>query len=195
MVTLVVCTFLVRLMQPLGSNVLNFQLGFFPQYIAAFIVGVAAGRGGWMDALATSRRAKVAGWLGAVGGPLLLAAVAGFGGPPPESGPNPYEGGWNVRAFAYATWEQTAGLALGLGMVAWFRQRGGSEGKLARWLSERAFAVYLVHAPILVALTPLIRPVAIHPFAGAALLTLMGLVVSFAAADLAKRLPGLRRIL
>ena len=42
--------------------------------------------------------------------------------------------------------------------------------KIVAGLSERAFAVYVLHAPVLVALTPVLRPAAINPFAGAALL-------------------------
>ena len=191
----VLSTFLVRLAQPIGTNILNFQLCFFPQYIAAFAVGVAAGKHGWLEALATSRQARLAGWLGAIGGPLVLATVAVVGGPMPESGVNPYAGGWNVRAFALASWEQFAGLGLALGLLAWFHRRCDFAGPVARWLSDRSFAVYLLHAPVLVALTPWLRPAAIHPFLGAALLTATGLMVSFAIADLAKRMPGLRRIL
>jgi hypothetical protein len=192
---LALSTFLVRLSQPIGKDVLNFQLCFFPQYILAFAVGVAAGRHGWLKPLMNSKEARAAGWLGAIGGPLLLAAVAVVGGPPPESGVNPYAGGWNARALALATWEQFTGLCLALGLLAWFYRRCNSTGRAASWLSERAFAVYVFHAPVLVALTPLIRPAVIHPFVGVALLTGTGLIGSFAIADLARRLPGLRQIL
>ncbi len=192
---LVLSTFLVRLVQPIGTNVLNFQFCFFPQYIAAFFGGVAAGRHGWLDALASSRRARVAGWLGCLGGPLLLAVVAVTGGPPPEHSPDPYAGGWNVRAFAAAAWEQFAGLGIALGLLAWFHKRGNSTSRVATWLSNRAFAVYLLHAPILVALTPWLRPAVGNPFVGTGLLTVTGLLASFAVADLARRLPGLRKIL
>ncbi len=192
---LVASTFLVRTVQPLGTDVLNFQLCFFPQYIAAFIVGVAAGKHDWLEALATSRPARIAGWLGVIGGPVVLAAVVAVGGPPPENGPNPYIGGWNARAFALATWEQFAGLGIALGMLAWFHRRWNTAGRVATWLSERAFAVYLLHAPVLVALTPILRPAVINPFFGVVLLTLAGLVGSFAVADAAKRVPGVRSML
>jgi glucans biosynthesis protein C len=192
---LAVSTFLVRLVQPIGTNVLNFQLCFFPQYIAAFAVGVAAGKHGWLDELATSSRARIAGWLGCLGGPLVLAIIAVVGGAPPENGPDPYAGGWNGRAFALTAWEQFAGLGIALGSMAWFHRRCNSAGRMATWLSERAFAVYLLHAPVLVALTPLLRPAAVHPFVGAGLLTVTGLFASFAIADVVRRLPGLRRIL
>ena len=194
-VLLVVTTFLVRLVQPIGTNVLNFQLCFFPQYIAAFLAGVAAGKHGWIEELATSRQARIAGWLGVIGGPLLLALVAWLGGPPPEDGPSRYDGGWNPQAFGLALWEQLAGLGLALGLLAVFHRRFNSSGRFATWLSERAFAVYVLHAPVLVALTLLLRPVAADPFTRTALLTATGLLVSFAVADVAKRVPGLREIL
>jgi len=192
---LVLSTFLIRLWQPLGTSVVNFQLGCFPQYIAAFAVGVIAGKHGWLAVLAKSRRARIAGWLGGVGGPMFLAGVAGLFGPPPEGGANPYAGGWNMTAFAFAAWEQFAGLGIALGFLAWFHRCGNATGQVATWLSDRAFAVYLLHAPVLVALTPLLRPLVVNPFEGAALLTVTGLVASFVFADAARRLPGLQRIL
>lgn len=188
-------TFGVRLVQPIGTDILNFQLCFFPQYIAAFVVGVTAGRNNWLEALANSRRARVAGWLGVAAGPALLVLLLAVGGPPPESGPYRYEGGANWRAFGLALWEQLAGLGLGLGMLALFAGRIPWAGRVARWLSDRSFGVYVLHAPVLVALTPLLRPLDAGPFAKTLLLTLLGLSASFAAAEIAHRLPGLRRVL
>jgi len=188
-------TFLVRIVQPFGTSVLNFQLCFFTQYIAAFAVGVAAGKRGWLEALATSRRARVAGWLGLIGGPVMLATIVGWGGPPPEQGTNPYVGGWNPRAFAFAVWGEFTGLGLALGLLAWFHRRWNATGRIGTWLSERSFAVYMLHAPVLVMLTPLLRPVAVNPFLGVVVLTTAGLAASYLIADVAKRLPALRRIL
>lgn len=193
---LVVATFLIRTVQPIGTNVSNFQLCFFPQYVAVFIAGLAAARHGWLLALARSALAARAGWLGLVGGPLLLALVAVFGGPP---GPNPsvYDGGWHPQALGLATWEQLSGVGLGLGMLAWFSRRFDRDTPRLRWLSDRSFAVYVLHAPVLVGLTMLFRPFenAAGPFAMAALVTLTGLIASYALADLARRVPGLRAIL
>lgn len=45
-----IVTFIARLWFPIGwvFGPLNFQLGFFPQYIALFVVGVMAYRGNWL---------------------------------------------------------------------------------------------------------------------------------------------------
>lgn len=192
---LVMTTFAMRLFQPIGTNVLNFQLCFFPQYIALFVAGLAAGRHQWLDDLAAARRARIAGWFGLIGGPILLATVLTLGGPLPERGLNPYAGGWHGQAFGLAMWEQLAGLGLSLGMLALFRARLNGDSAIARWLSERSFGVYVLHAPILVALTPLLRPLHANPFVNVSLLTALGLAASYAAADIARRIPGLRAIL
>ena len=64
-----------------------------------------------------------------------------------------------------------------------------------RWLADRSFAVYVLHAPILVALAMLFRALPQNMYGLVALLTFTGLVASYLLADLARRLPGLRAIL
>ncbi len=194
---LALATFLVRTVQPIGTNVLNFQLCFFPQYIAAFLAGLAAARGGWLVPLARTARASRAGWLGLIGGPILLAVVLMLGGPLPSGGAISYFGGWNPQAFGLAAWEQLTGVALGLGCLTLFARLLNVDHPVLRWLSDRSFAMYVLHAPVLVALTMLFRPLetAHGPFMLAALLTITGLLASYALADIAKRIPGLRSIL
>jgi peptidoglycan/LPS O-acetylase OafA/YrhL len=198
---LALATALTRTVFPIGTSVLNFQLGYFPQYVAAFAVGTLAGKGVWLNELAASRRAQWAGWGALIFGPLFLGVLLFLGGGPTE-GPNPgehgpilYFGGWSFQAFGAAAWEQFTGVGLALGMMAAFKRSFWRETTLSRWMADRSFAVYLVHAPILVALTLLLEMLLISPFAHVALLTVSGLILSFAAADIANRLPGLRLIL
>jgi len=188
-------TFLVRLVQPLGTDILNFQLCFFTQYIAAFVAGVCAGRQGWLTSLATSRHAKLAGYGAIIAGPLLLALIALIGGPVPETGPNPYGGGWSLRAFAFAAWEQTIGPCIALGLLALFSRRFNASTPFTTWLSKRSFGVYVFHAPVLVSLTPWVTAITVEPVVRMLLLTGAGLVASYVAAEIAGRLPGLRAIL
>ena len=200
-VAMALATAVTRVIFPIGTSFYNFQLCYFPQYIAAFTVGLAAGRGDWVQELVASRRARIAGWLGLIGGPvafLLLVFLGGApaeGGMPGEHGAILYFGGWNPQAFGAAVWEQFAGLGLALGMMAWFQRSFNREGSAARWLSNRSFAVYVLHPPILVGLTLLFRSVQISPFLHVALLTITGLIASFAVADIVKRIPGLKKIL
>ena len=187
-------TFAIRIVQPIGTSVMNFQLGFFPQYIAAFAVGLATARHGWLADLATSTTARRAGWLALTGGPLLLACVIIAGGPISD-GHIPYFGGWTPQSLGYAFWEQLTGLGLALGVLSWFSRRLDRTSPLLMWLGDRAFAVYVLHAPVLIALTMALRSAGLNPFALAAVLTVTTLIATYAIADLSRRLPGLRSIL
>ncbi len=186
-------TFAVRIVQPIGTNVLNLQFCFFVQYIAWFAAGLHAARHGWLLPLAASSRARTAGWLALVGGPLALLALlaTGMRNAPKEA----FFGGWHGPAFGLAVWEQLTGLGLALGALALFSRRLNADTPVGRWLGDRAFAVYVLHAPVLVALAMLFRKLPYHLYGLMALLTLIGLAISYVFADLARRIPGLRAIL
>ncbi len=193
-VGLVTATFVARLIFPVGTDFMNFQLCFFAQYIAGFGAGVLAARHGWLSSLADSPLAKWAGIAGLVGGPILLSTLIYFGGPP---GPKimPYAGGWHWQAFGLAFWEQTTGPALGLGLLYLFSRLAAFRNHTTHWLATHAFAVYVLHTPILVALALGLQPWHLTPWAGTLWLTGSGLIVSYAMAAVALKVPGLREIL
>ena len=112
----------------------------------------------------------------------------------PEHGLNPYFGGWHWQALSLALWEQVTGVALGLGAMAFCACFLNRDTPLLRWLSDRSFGVYVFHAPILVALAMLFLPLHAHWFLLAALLTVAGLIASYAFADLIRRIPGLQKV-
>ncbi len=191
---LVLATFATRLVQPIGTNVLNMQLCFFPQYIAFFLAGLHASRHRWLDVLASSSRARTAGWLALIGGPSSLLALL-FLGAPADGNLGVFFGGWTPQAFALAAWEQLTGVGLSLGLLALFSSKLNFETPFLRWLADRSFGVYVLHAPVIIALFILFRALPQNPYVLAALLTVTGLLVSYLVADLARRTPGLRSIL
>lgn len=186
-------SFVMRLVQPIGTNVLNMQLCFFVQYVAFFMAGLSAARHGWLLSLASSSHARTAGWLTLLGSPPLLLAIIIIGGK--TAAPETFFGGWHWQSFCYAVWEQLAGVGLSLGLLALFSRRCNIESPILRWLSDRSFAVYVLHAPVIIALGMLFRALPQNMYALVALLTITGLAASYAVADIARRLPGLRRIL
>ena len=186
-------SFAVRLVQPIGTNILNLQLCFFVQYIAWFLAGLHAARHGWLATLAASPRARTAGWLALVGGPLVLLALLAGGAR--QAGVEAFFGGMHWQAFGLALWEQLTGLGLALGALALFSRRGNNDSRAQRWLADRSFGVYVLHAPVLVALAILFRALPYHLYGLVVLLTIAGLVVSYGLADLARRIPGFRAIL
>jgi peptidoglycan/LPS O-acetylase OafA/YrhL len=194
-IALAAATFLVRTVQPLGTSVLNMQLGYFPQYVFAFGAGVAAARGAWLERLAGSSLARRAGWTGLILGPAALAAVLAAGGILSGKGLGEFAGGWHLAALGLAAWEQLAGFGLGLGALAFCSAELDRPTPLARWLADRSFAVYLLHPPVLVLLTVALRPLAADPFLKVSMLTAGGLAATFAAADIVRRIPGVRGML
>ena len=62
----------------------------------------------------------------------------------------------------------------------------------ARWLSDNAFGVYLIHPPILIGSAILLHPVALNGLVKAMLLTLVAAVGSFAASAFVLRKSPLR---
>ncbi len=186
-------TFAVRLVQPIGTNVLNLQLCFFVQYIAWFLAGLHAARHGWLIPLASSRQARIAGWLALVVGPVTLLALLAAGSK--SATVETFFGGAHWQSFGLALWEQLAGLGLALGALALFSRRCNTDSPALRWLADRSFGVYVLHAPVLIALAMLYRALPYHLYGLVALLTVTGLAVSYAFADLARRIPGLKSIL
>jgi glucans biosynthesis protein C len=186
-------TFAVRLIQPIGTNLLNMQLCFFVQYVAFFVCGLHAARHGWLLTLAASTYARAAGWIALFGGPVLLLALMFFG---IQNGKGEYfAGGRHWQALGFALWEQFAGVGLSLGAISLFSRKVNFENPFLRWLADRSFAVYVLHAPVLIGLAMLFRALPQNTYALAALLTVTGLLTSYIVADLFRRMPIFRTFL
>lgn len=192
-------TAITRIFFPIGTSVFNFQFAYFPQYIVFFILGIALAQNGGLDKITDCRWARKIGLGALIGGPLFLALILFIGGGPTE-GPQPgehgpilYFGGLNLYAFLAATWEQTTGMGLALGILVCFRRQFDVSNAVTRWVSSRSFAVYFIHAPVLVWLTTMYDSLAIDTFPKILLLTLSGLIISFGFAEIIKRTWGIGR--
>ena len=187
-------TFLVRLWQPLGSSVFNMQLCYFPSYVVMFGLGVAACRGRWLERIGDRFAILTAGtcmgialamWL-----PLLLLGGA------LEGRQSDYAGGAHWQSAALSLWEALVCVGMSVGVLALFRLRLGRRGAFSTFMSDNAFAVYVIHPPILVGLAIALAPFAAPPIAKFVLLWIMGLVICFGlAAPIVRRVPGLGAIL
>ena len=191
--TLGFSSFIMRIVQPIGTSVLNMQLCFFVQYIAFFLAGLCTARNGWLLPMASSSYARIGGKLALFCGPPLLLAIIVIGAK--TAAPEAFFGGGHWQSFCYAVWEQLVGVGLSLGLLMFFSRKCNAENKKLRWLSDRSFGVYVLHAPVIIALAMLFRTLPLNIYAHVTLLTLTGLVASYAVTDIGRRLPGLRSIL
>lgn len=193
---LALASFLVRIVYPIGTSVQNLQFCFFPQYAVVFVLGVVVARKGTLVEIARSPVARQAGWTAVLLGPVALAAILFLVHPHvrPKVEP-PIFGGANGFALAFATWEQFTGVGLGLGTMAWMSRVWSQRTAWSHWLAARSFGVYMLHAPVIIALTVLFRGNFTNPFLNALVLSVSGTVASFLLTDLVRRIPGVANVI
>lgn len=187
-----VATFLVRVVTE-DASVLNMHPGDFPQYVLMYAAGALGYRGNWLLRLSDSsclRWAALALSLSAI----LFAALIVFGGAL-QGDTSSYAGGFNPVSGGKCLWEALVCVGMGLLLLALYRRHFDRQGPLARWLSDNAFGVYLIHPPILVGAAILLHGVVLPAIAKAALLTAIAAVGSFAASAFILRKSPLRAIL
>lgn len=187
-----VIAFSIRLVQPIGTSVLNMQLCFFSQYIVLFITGIFAARRGWMDRI-NPQFGQFWLKLAVFGGFTFWALIMFFGGSI-HGNLDLYFGGVHWQSVAYALWESFFAVAFSLGLWVWFRERFNKQGRLARFLSDNAFGVYVFHAPILVLISMLLRDVTIYPLLKAVMVGAIAVPVSFGVSYLLRKIPGLKTV-
>jgi len=184
--------FLVRIVQPIGTSVLNMQLSFFTQYVVLFLIGLWTARADVLRTLPTGfgmswlRLAFAAGvpaWflLGGLGG-ALTGSMDTFGG------------GLHWQAAGYALWESFFCVAFSIGLITLYRERMNAPSRVTCFLSTSAFGVYVFHAPILVGISMALHRFTAAPLAKAALVSVIALAASVVCAALVRTVPGLRRV-
>jgi fucose 4-O-acetylase-like acetyltransferase len=110
----------------------------FPQYASLFVIGVIAARGRWLERIPPH-----------VGRPWLAVALAATA---LRYTVLPYllpEGGL-LASFAWNTWEAALCAGSCIGLPYWFSRHGNSTAALPRFAARHAFAVYVIHLPVLV---------------------------------------------
>jgi hypothetical protein len=189
-----VSTFGIKLLEPSDTTVFNMHPVDFPSYIILFTLGILAYRGSWLDRLEFPFRLRWGAFALCVGG-LLWVALMAFGGAL-NGDFRAYEGGLHWQNLGMCIWAATVCVGFGLGWIVLFREKFNFQGPAARFMSANAFSVYLFHPPILIALALLLHSVAAPGLFKFAALTVLSIVVSFAAGEyLFRRIPLLWRIL
>ena len=185
-------SFLVRLVQPIGTSWYNMQLCFFPQYVVLFAAGLWAGRRGFLAALP---RAVGLTWLKlafAVGVPAWFLLM-GFGGVI-DGSETVIMGGMRWQAAAYAAWEAFFAVSVSIGLLTVYRDKANVRNRATGLLADSCFGIYVFHAPILVGVSMLLRSATMYPLLKAAVAAVMAFALSLGFAALIRRIPGLRKV-
>lgn len=188
-----ICAFLIRLVQPIGTSILNMQLCFFSQYVILFIVGILAYRN---DLFSKLDYKFVSRWLlsGLLLGFVAWVAIMILGGA--VKGNQNFNGGLSWQAAAYALWESFVSVAMAIGLITLFREKYNYQGKVVKVLSDNSFAVYVFHAPIIIAASQLIKNVTLLPIVKFAILCIVCIPVCFIFTHFViRRIPLLKRVM
>jgi peptidoglycan/LPS O-acetylase OafA/YrhL len=141
--------FLLRLVWPTGTTIIHLQLGYFASYVVLFAAGCLAAPWASLDeAPAQQRRLWIR--VACVTFPLMPIAFVLGERVPWLAGSQP--GGWNVQAAVYAFWEPFLAWGVIISLLHLYTRRLKAPGPVWRSLSRRAYAIYIIHPPVLVAL-------------------------------------------
>jgi len=187
------CSFLVRIVQPMGTNILNMQLCFFSQYILLFGVGIVAWRRNWLLRIPYEFGMR---WFKSalIAGSLLWAAV--IGGVVATHSEKSIDGGFTWQSAGLCFWEAFFCLGFCLGLTVLFREKFNRQGAFAKWMSDNSFSVYMFHTPLLVAVTLGMRGFDAAKPVKFLVATVLATTVTFLASNyIFRRIPLLRRVL
>jgi glucan biosynthesis protein C len=182
-----VLAFAIRLVQPLGTSVMNMQLGYFASYVVLFVAGIWAGRNGLLQAIpAKAGRSWL--WLSIGIGLPVWALLLGFGGAL-DGKADLFMGGLHWQAAGFAVWESFFCVAFSLGLLTLYRERANAKNPVTGLLTYTGFGVYTFHAPILVGVSILMTTLAMHPLAKAFVAAGLAWAVSVAFAWVVRKIP------
>ena len=194
-IALMACaTFIVRIFFPRDVAVLNVHPGDLPQYALMFSAGIVAHHHRWLESLSTRSGMSLA--VGLLVTSLVLFAILLVHGGAVRGDTSLYAGGFNIVSFGKSVWESLVCVGASLAIIVGYRRVFNRQGRLVTLLSENAFAVYLFHPPVIIAIAILLHQVAGPPLLKAALLTVAAAFITFSFAALVlRRVPLLRRVL
>jgi peptidoglycan/LPS O-acetylase OafA/YrhL len=182
----------IRQFVPTGVNVFGLQLGYFASYIFLFALGIAAWRYDWLRQLTwkNARPAVVALLIVWPLMPLGIAVAHALYG----AGKSNFSGGLSWTAILYALWEPFVAWGLIAAWLLVFRSRMNQPSTLWEWLGRRAYAVYIIHPPVLVGIALLLHGWAAPALVKFVAVGLLACIATWLLADPLVRLPGVRSV-
>ncbi len=140
--------FALRLVWPVGKQVFGLQLAYFASYVVLFVAGCAGSAGKWLEDFPEQQRRL---WwrVSLIAIPVLPAVVLLAPAIPALGGDT--SGGWNIQAVVYAFWEPFVAWGLILTLLSTYARVFPSLNTTWAALSRRAYAIYIIHPPMLVA--------------------------------------------
>lgn len=175
----------LRQFWPVGVNVWGLQLGYFASYVGLFAFGCIAAGPRWLEHVPTSQ-VRVWKRVATLAFPVLPAAYFIAKAVPFLAG--------KPLGVIYAFWEPL--VAWGVILVLLHRLTNGTRlfDPIRERLGRRAYAIYIIHPPVLVAIALAWRQVEAPQLVKFAVTGSMTCIACYLLTGLLVRLPGVRRI-
>ena len=158
-----------------------------PRDLSFFILGAIAYRRGWFLGLSkeTGRIWLLVGVSGAV---LWYAFSLGRLWPV-------FHISRDVMKVIYPVWEALLCCGMCIGLLILFREKLNYQGRLGKILADNQYAAYLFHVPVVVFVQYLVAGIALLPFTKFALVTAVGVPLTFLLSAVIRAPAPVRRIL
>jgi surface polysaccharide O-acyltransferase-like enzyme len=164
-------TFLTRIYYPATYKVFHLRPGNYPPYIAMFVLGIIAYRRNWLKGI---NEDVYRFWIKVLAFAFLIFIGFIYYDGIVNKHTVLYRGGPTWRGFFGAVWENIICVGSVLCSIYLGCKHDNHQGRLFKALSKDAFAVYVFHAPVVVAFTYFMKDVPVHP--------LLKFIIVFAAA-------------
>ena len=183
---------LLRQWVPVGQSLIGLQIGYFASYTFLFALGTVAWQRNWFERLMW-KMARPCMILSVLMWPVLVITVLlarKATGATPE-----VNTGFSIPAVVYAFWEPLIAWGIIAGLLIGFREWGNRASAVWEFCSARAYAVYIVHAPVLVGVALLLQGWHGPPLAKVGVTGTLAIAGSLVLAAIVMMLPGARRVL
>ncbi len=189
---LALANFVVRIWWPTGESFSNLQFGYFPGYVSLFIIGIMAYNNTWFETFSDTVGMR---WLKLSVPAIVLFPILGVAGGALED-VTPFLGGVHWQSLVYSLWEAFVGTGLIAGIFVIFRKQYDSQTLFAKNLSDNAYTVFIIHAPVIVFLAYAIRGLDIFPVFKFILVSVVGVGLCFVLSHfVVRRIPYSSKVL
>ncbi|MBJ9969116.1 acyltransferase family protein [Burkholderia seminalis] len=171
---------------PIGSNVWGLQLGYFASYVVLYAAGCRAARVRWIEHL-PERQVRLWSRIALLTLPVLPVAYLFAKHVPAWRG--------RPQAVIYAFWEPLVAWGAILFLIDRFQRDFNRLTGAWRPLSRRAYAIYIIHPPVLVGIALAWRNVPVDPFLKFIATGSVACVACYLIAGLLLRVPRFASIL
>ncbi len=192
-------TFLVRIFIPSDKSILLIStiifylpLGDFVSYIIMFILGIVAYHQDWFGKI-TESYGKY--WLKVVLGSIIFLILFVFITGAFEGDVSVYKGGFRWESLLYSIWGSITCFSISISLIPIFRGKLNLQTTFTRILSQNAYTVYIIHAPVLVVTSISLSGIILHPLVKFIVVLGITLTLCFGLSHFViRRIPGAKRV-